>query len=186
MKKLIFVLTFIFFLYSGCSFISGLFCKKPEVLLKKDFSGERIAVLTFARNGSFISSDIGKSAADKLTNALFLSGKYEIIDRSKVNIAQSELEILNTDILSHDKIQQLGLKLKANYLILGRISSNPTSEYFDLGVEKKIGISFRIISVLNTEVVGLVDYTTETNKNISDELDSMINKIVNAMSSQNE
>ena len=186
MKKLIFVLTFISFLFSGCSFISGIFCKKPDVLIKKEFTCESIAVLTFARTGSFISSEIGKLTADKLSDELFLSGRYGIIDRSKVNIAQAELEISNTDVLSYDKIQQLGLKLKANYIILGRVYSNPKSEYFELDSNKEIGISFRIISVLNTDVVGIINYTKETNRNISNEINSMIKNIVISMKAQNE
>jgi hypothetical protein len=186
MKKIIPVFISISFLFSGCYFIAGTFCKHPDVLIKKEFNGEGIAVLTFGRSGMFISPDIGNLTADRLADELFLSGKYEIIDRSKVNAAQAELEISNPNSFSQDKIHQLGLKLKANYLILGRISSNPTSEYFELDKDKKMNISFRIISVLNTDVVGIVDYTRETTGIISIELDSMIKKIVQTMVEQNE
>jgi hypothetical protein len=174
------------FLFTGCSFISGIFCKQPDILINKEFTGENIAVLTFARKGMFIYPDIGIMTADKLTDELFLSGKYEIIDRSKVNTAQEELEILNTDVLSRDKIQQLGLMLKADYLILGRISSNPVSENFGLEMDKKMNISFRIISILNTDVVGIVDYTMETTESTTTELDLMIKKIVKTMVLQND
>jgi len=165
---------FISTLASGCYLIST----QPNVLIKKDFDGNGIAVLGFSKSGSFLPDDIGKVAADKLTDALFLDGKFNVIDRSKVNEAQAELEIASPESLSADQIQKLGLKLKANYLVFGRIQYVSSTDYIETDADKELHISLRIISVVNSEVIGMATYKITSKDDITNELNSSMSKIV--------
>jgi curli biogenesis system outer membrane secretion channel CsgG len=165
---------FISLIINSCYLISA----PPNVLIKKDFDGNGIAVLGFSKFGSYLSSDIGKVAADKLTDALFLDGKFNVIDRSKVNEGQAELEIASSESLSADQIQKLGLRLKANYLVLGRIQCISSSDYIDTDSDKELYISIRIISVVNSEVIGMATYSITSNTEVTDELNNSMSKIV--------
>ncbi|MFO7445915.1 MAG: CsgG/HfaB family protein [Ignavibacteriaceae bacterium] len=187
MKNLFYTIIILLSLvFCSCSYISGVFSKKPDVLIKKDFNGEGIAVLTFSRYGHSLPSDIGRTAADKLTDALFLVNKFNVIDRSKINDAQAEVDITNTEFLSGDKIQQIGLKLKASYLILGRIDLLSEKEYLSIEAKQELGISFRIISVADTEVLGVANYHRDIDDNIPEEMDYMISQIVIEINKQRE
>jgi curli biogenesis system outer membrane secretion channel CsgG len=165
---------FISIALNSCYLIST----SPSILIKKDFDGDGIAVLGFSKYGSFLSDNIGRIAADKLTDALFLDGKFNVIDRSKVNQTQAEMEIASPESLSADQIQKLGLKLKANYIVLGRIQCSSNSEYIDDGSDKQLFISFRIISVLNSEVIGMATYKISSNDEITNALNNSMSTIV--------
>lgn len=179
MKKQLKILTLLSVcqLFCGCFAVSYL-KDSPKVKIKKDFDGNGIAVLSFAKQGSALPHNIGMTAADKVTDALFLSGGYNVIDRSQVNSAQQEMEVENVEFLSSDQIQQIGLKLKANYIVLGRIHSLKEKENFNVKSDQEIAISFRIISVKDTEVIGVADYKQEMDEEIVNNIDRMINKIV--------
>jgi hypothetical protein len=187
MKKLLyFIILITSVAYNGCSYIKEYF-SKPEILIRKDFNGEGMAVLTFSQSGYTLPTDIGKKAADKLTDAFFLINKFSVIDRAKTNEAQAEIDIPNTEYVSADKLQQIGLKLKANYLILGRIDIKSEKEYLSIAADQELRLSFRIISVANTDVIGVANYSGRVDDgNIPEELDKIILKIVNEIKNQRE
>lgn len=183
MKKKILLTAFSFMiLLNGCGLYNKMFHNRPEILLTKDFSDGSIAVLGFAKQGSF-SGDVGRLSADKLTDALFLSGRYTVIDRAAVNDAQKFLEISSTESLSIDQIQKIGLKIKSNYLILGRVQNVNLEDSPDSDPLRRLYISFRIISVADAEIIGVVNYSFEYNeKNLVEELQEKMKKIVKEMS----
>ncbi len=173
-KCLIICIVALFYFFNGCSLIST----TPDVLIKKDFSGEGIAVLNFSSQGNYLSSNIGKLAADKLTDALFVEGKFSVVDRANVNDAQASLEIKSPELVSADDIQKLGLKLKANYIVLGRVQQVSDAEFMNMDAKKELYISFRIISVKDCEVVGVATYSCKYEDNIVKEVEEMMYKIV--------
>ncbi|KAF0140071.1 MAG: hypothetical protein FD122_2706 [Stygiobacter sp.] len=164
-------------LLAGCSTISNLITTSPDVTIKTGFDGNGIAVLNFSRIGP-IPNDSGKLTADKLADALFSRAKFNVIERSKVNDAQSSLELSSTESLSAEQIQKLGQKLKANYLVLGRIHCISNNDFFKLNEDKQLNISFRVISVSNQELIGVANYTTDYENDLVEQIEEMITRIV--------
>ena len=164
-------------LLAGCSTISNLLTTSPDVTIKTGFDGNGIAVLNFSRIGP-IPNDSGKLTADKLADVFFARSKYNVIDRSRVNEAQTSLELFSTESLSAEQIQKIGQKLKANYLVLGRIHCIADGEFFKLNEDKQLNISFRIISVSNQELIGLANYTCKYDDELVEQIEEMITKIV--------
>lgn len=176
-RKWLYLLFILSLLYNGCYLIT----QEPDVMIKKEFIGNDIAVLNFSTQGSFMVPNAGKLAADKLTDALFLIGKFNVIDRSKVNQAQGSLDLRNTDFLSADEIQKIGLSLRANYLVVGSLREISDSEYMSMNEDKNIYISFRIISVTNSDVVGMATYSDNFDDNAVEKIQEMMNDIVTKM-----
>lgn len=160
----------------GCSTFSNIFSSGPEISVKKDFDGNGIAVLNFSKLGP-LPNDISKLAADKLTDAFFLNSRLNVVERARVNDAQASMEIINTEFMSSEQIQKLGQKLKANYLILGRVHCISEEDYFKTDDDKKLNISFRIVSVANQDVVGVVNYSCKYDDRIVEKLQEMITQI---------
>lgn len=178
LKQLISILSICsIFLLPGCFIVST----TPEVLIKTEFTGDGIAVLNFTRQSSSSISDLGKLAADKLTDALFLEGKYKVIDRSVVNEALISLDIKTTELLSREDILRLGEITNANYLVLGRVQYFTKQEFLYAGADKELYISFRIIAVSTGEVVGIGTYKSTFQENLIEELNSAIYYLVRRM-----
>ena len=163
-------------LLMGCGTISNVFSSGPEISIRKDFDGNGIAVLNFAKLGP-LPNDIGKLAADRLTDAFFLNSRFNVIDRSRVNEAQASMEVTNTEFMSSEQIQKLGQKLKANYLILGRVHCISEEDYFKSDFDKKLNISFRVVSVASQDVVGVVNYSCKYDDKLVENMQEMITRI---------
>jgi len=165
----------------SCGTITNLFSGGPEISIRKDFDGNGIAILNFSKIGP-LPGDAGKLTADKLADAFFLNTRFNVIERARVNDAQASMEITNTEFMSSEQIQKLGQKLKANYLILGRIHFITEEDYFKADDDKKLNISFRIVSVANQEVVGVANYTCKYNDKLVEKIDDMIVLIASKIS----
>jgi TolB-like protein len=168
-------------LTAGCGTISNLFTSSPDISIKKEFDGNGIAVLNFSKIGP-VSGEICKIAADKLTDDFYLISKFNVIDRSKVNEAQINLEITNSELLSSEQIQKLGRKLKANYLVLGRVHCITSENFMESENNNQLNVSFRIISVANQEIIGIAYYSCEYEDNMVEKLQSMLSKIASKIS----
>jgi len=169
-------------LVTGCGTISNLFTSGPDISIKREFDGNGIAVLNFTKMGP-IPGEAGKLAADKLTDSFFLVAKYNVVDRAKVNEAQTNLEITSSESLSSDQIQKLGQKLKANYLVLGRVHCIASDDFLNTDSDKKLNISFRIISVVNQDVIGVVNYSCSYEDNLVEKLQTMLTHITSNLAS---
>ncbi|MDP4196300.1 MAG: CsgG/HfaB family protein [Bacteroidota bacterium] len=166
-------------LFNSCAILKNCFAEDPEILLKTEFDkSTSVAVLDFSKHGSSISSNMGRLAADKLSEKMFLSDSFKTVERSRVNEAVSFLAIKSTEELSADDIQKLGLRLKANYLVLGNITNNSQTDYLTDKTISSLLINFRIISVLNSDVVGVINYSADYDGSLNDKMDDMMNKIV--------
>lgn len=172
-------------LLNGCAYVKIFDKNKAEVVISNKFNGEGIAVLTFTKLGP-LPSEAGKMTADKLTDALYLQNHFNVVDRTKVNEAQAYLQITDAEMLSHDLLQQLGLKLKANYLILGRVKLVRNNNINIRNRKSELGISFRIISVSDTEIAGIAEYSIESTGNIENGIDAMIKKILKKIRLEND
>lgn len=174
MKKIYFlcILFIAAITFNGCYLLTA----GPEIQLKNEFDGDGIAVLNFSVHGNYIPSDIGQIAADKFSDDLFISNSYNVIERARVNNAVKELEIKSTEILSEDDIQKLGIKLNSKFLVLGRIQQICKSDFYDS--PKQLYLSFRIISIKDSDVVGVGTYEMDYDDNLVETVGSMISELV--------
>ena len=173
------IIAFTSIIFYSCYFLSS----SPSVLMNKDFKGDGIAVVNFSKYGPNLPPEISSIAADKLTDALYMTGKFSVIDRANVNDAAVGMEISSPELLSTDQIQKLGLKLKADYLILGRIQNISKPDIFDQEKDKTLYISFRIINVLNADIMGMSTYKVTYKDNLVQCLNDAMKNIANKMAS---
>lgn len=162
-------------LFNGCM----LFQTTPEVVIQPAFDRTEVAVLDFAAKGENISQRHGVYTADKLTESLFLTRKFSVIDRIQVRDAEKFLGITSATPVSTDQLQKIGLRLKARYLILGNLYNFNEDENFSLDNNRYLQISFRIISVATGEVLGMATHKVDSGSGNSEQaIDEAINEII--------
>ena len=166
----------VFFL-NACSIIST----SPDVLVRNELTGDGVAVLDFTQQSTSMVSNMGKFAADKLTDALFLERQFKVIDRAVVKDAIISMDINNTDLLSLEDIKKLGNLINANFIILGRIQYFTEPEFLNSNSDKELYISFRILSVSSGDIVGIANSKRNFSENIIDELSYVINDLVRSI-----
>lgn len=115
---------------------------------------------------------------------MFLSGSLKTIERSRVNEAVKYLSIRTLDELSQDDLQKLGMRLKADYIVLGNITSSRQNDLPGDKVNSSISVSIRIISVLNSDIVGVINYSEGYDGSIHDKMEEVISRVVNKLSSR--
>ena len=84
---------------------------------------------------------------DTFTNKIADSGKFKVVDRSKVNEIKKQHEFQNSDWSSDEKVAKLGNALNANMVVVGKL----------MPFQKKINASFRILDVNTMEIVSTAD-----------------------------
>lgn len=163
----------------SCSSSSFIRTKTPEINLTESIDSVNVAVLPFAKNGSSIPSNSGILFANSLSEKLFLTNKFFTIDRSKIKDVFLGLDIKNPIGLSYSELQNVGNQLNAKFIITGNIIQYSDKELTSIESEIKMKITFRIISVENGDVVGVViTHGKFKNKNIVDVIDEIANEIV--------
>jgi len=168
-------------LLNSCSVFSSISYSTPEILFTNEFSGDSIAVFDFATQGSYLPASAGKYAADKLTELLFLKGKFKIIDRSLVRKIQASLSITKTEIIDKDQLKKFASETGAKYVILGRLFQATGSDFLDPDTKKSLTFSFRILSPATGEVVGISSMEACYKGKYEVIIDNIINEIVEEM-----
>ena len=174
MKYQIIIYALLVLLIASCS-------QSKDVVVMKEFTGDGIAVINFSVQGSMVENGIGKNAADRLTDALFLKKNLRVIDRSKVNDALIDMEIKSPEALSSEQITSLGQRLNANFILLGRIVQTTEKEFLTTKNDMSLYISFRIVSTNNSEVVGIATYKTTYKEDLFKEIDIAMNHLAEEM-----
>lgn len=174
MKYQIIIYALLVLLVAGCS-------QSKDVVVMKEFTGDGIAVINFSVQGSMVENGIGKNAADRLTDALFLKKNLRVIDRSKVNDALIDMDIKTSEALSNEQIASLGQRLNANFILLGRIVQTTEKEFLTTKNDMSLYISFRIVSTNNSEVVGIATYKTTYKEDLFKEIDIAMNHLAEEM-----
>jgi TolB-like protein len=169
------------FLFSGCSSVFNVGQSGPDVLLRSDFNGDGIAVLTFSAQGSFLRSDAGIIAADRFAEEMFLRRRYNVIDRSRVNNVVNDLNIRSGEILSDDQIREIGRRLEANYVVVGKIYQEAEPFQFTENINKKLIVSMRIIDTESTDMVGIARYSVAYKNDFHDIIKRAANRITRRM-----
>jgi TolB-like protein len=99
----------------------------------------------------FDAKNIEQSDAEVLletfTNKIADSGKFKVVDRSKVNEIKKQHEFQNSDWSNDEKVAKLGNALNANMVVVGKL----------MPFQKKINASFRILDVNTMEIVSTAD-----------------------------
>lgn len=136
--------------------LSGCFSLSPDISfnLSPKFDGDGVAVLPFAVYGA-ISPHIRISAADRLSDALYIFDNYKIIDRSVVNEALQKHKMNSLMMLSERQINELGSDLKCKYLIVGKIESFSNQDIIDDNSPSNIYLTLRIISTKSAQILGI-------------------------------
>lgn len=174
MKKQIVFITVMLLIALSCT-------PSKEVVIMKEFTGDGVAVVNFSIQGSYVEPGIGKNAADRLTDALFLKKNIRVVDRSKVNDVLIDMDIKTPETLSKEQVTSMGQKLNAGYIILGRIIQTTDKEFMTSKNEMGLYISFRIISTSDSDVVGMASYKTTYKKDLFKELDYAMIKLAEEM-----
>jgi hypothetical protein len=174
MKTQIIIYALLVLLIASCS-------PSKDVVVMKEFTGDGIAVINFSVQGSMIENGIGKNAADRLTDALFLKKNLRVIDRSKVNDALVDMDIKTSEALSKEQLASLGQKLNAHYIVLGRIVQTTDKEFMTSKNDMGLYISFRIVSTDNSDVVGMATYKITYKEDLFKEIDIAMNKLAEEM-----
>ncbi len=116
----------------------------------------------------FEAKNVEQDDADVLheifTNELVGTGKFKIVDRSKVNEIKKQHEFQNSDWSNNEKVAKLGNALNANMVVVGKI----------MPFQKKITSSFRILDVNTMEIVSSA---TERVSDISEFFDKIPNVV---------
>jgi hypothetical protein len=176
-----------FTLSPGCRSLAFLKGDEPEIVVKETFDkSSPIAVLNFQKESTSPTVDLGRLAAEKFTDAMFLKLGLNTIDRSRVNESMRYLGINSPESLSLDDIQKLGLRLKAGYLLLGRVKNLTGEDYLSEDCNKNLTISFRLVSVLNGNVVALGSYSSKYEGDAAVKIDEMVGDIMEKMKSGSE
>jgi TolB-like protein len=84
---------------------------------------------------------------ETFTNKIADSGKFKVVDRSKVNEIKKQHEFQNSDWSNDEKVAKLGNALNANMVAVGKL----------MPFQKKINASFRILDVNTMEIVSTAD-----------------------------
>ena len=84
---------------------------------------------------------------ETFTNKIADSGKFKVVDRSKVNEIKKQHEFQNSDWSNDEKVAKLGNALNANMVVVGKL----------MPFQKKINASFRILDVNTMEIVSTAD-----------------------------
>lgn len=141
------------------------------------FSSEddiRIAVLDFEQEGMLGGEKLGSFAADELTAALFLQGRVGVIDRAQVRAAMLAGNF-TTIYLSATEVQKLGELLKADYLILGKITSVGQQNFLSNNeVNFRLRVICRVLAVSDGRVMGVVQYQKKCKNNIREVVNEVI------------
>jgi hypothetical protein len=174
MKTQIIIYALLVLLIASCS-------QSKDVVVMKEFTGDGIAVINFSVQGSMVENGIGKNAADRLTDALFLKKNLRVIDRSKVNDALIDMEIKSPEALSGEQIISLGQRLNANYILLGRIVQTSDKDFITSKNDMGLYVSFRIVSTDNSNVVGMATYKTTYKEDLFKEIDIAMNQLAEEM-----
>ncbi|MBE0539118.1 MAG: hypothetical protein IH620_05350 [Ignavibacterium sp.] len=174
MKTQIIIYALLVLLIVSCS-------QSKDVVVMKEFTGDGVAVINFSVQGSMVENGIGKNAADRLTDALFLKKNLRVIDRSKVNDALVDMDIKTSEALSKEQLASLGQKLNARYIVLGRIVQTTDKEFMTSKNDMGLYISFRIVSTENSDVVGMATYKTTYKEDLFKEIDIAMNQLAEEM-----
>ena len=136
-----------------------------------------IAVLDFEYNGQFLTKKIAKTAADILSEDLFVKNRINIIDRSMVNEYLDRYKSTKREKFSKTDFQNIGNELNATYLILGTIQSYGSIEEYHESHTNKINVTIRIISTATAEVVGIIKHSGKSKRT----MDELIRKVIEEM-----
>lgn len=147
----------------------------------KQLINKNLAILRFDKEGNGLPANIGNNISDKISEDLYISSVYNIVDRSLVNSAMRELKINSTEYLSPETIKELGKMLDAQYLILGKISNSSSYLPYEEDIKGKLALAIRIISVDSLKIAGTasvsINYEHDLKESIPIIAKSIVNKI---------
>ena len=171
------ILTSLCFIFSHCSmFYQG------EIQSRFTMKEAReIGVLDFNQEGFLDGNKLGVFASDELTVALFINQKYKIVDRSKVITTMREKNY-SVSNLNTRQIQELGLLLGADFLILGSLTQLDTNEINpEENIQTHLQVTFRILSSKDGSVIGMVSLEEQKKGEIKKIVSAMMKKMADAV-----
>lgn len=103
-----------------------------------------VAVLDFGDTQGSINV-LGRFVAEELTTRLFLTRKFNVVERSLLNKALQELNFNLTDLVDASRARQLGKIVAAENIVTGSIT--------DLG--PSVSVNARVIDVETGQIIGV-------------------------------
>ena len=104
---------------------------------------EKATIVVIPFDTKDIESNDAEALFDTFTNKIVDSGKFKVVDRSKVNEIRKQHEFQNSDWSNDDKVAKLGNALNASLVVVGKIQP----------FQKQLKAYFRIQDVNTMEIV---------------------------------
>ncbi len=158
MKKIVFLLLLVPFVFSCSSFDRDLYFKSQKGLTDK----VRVAILPFQNARNNINS--GTNVADALTNEMIKFRTWEIVERDQIQKVIKEQAMEATGLTAKD-YSKLGKLLNVDYFIAGSVGQYIYDSSDSDNVKIRFAINIRFIDTTKGQVIGTGRYTYQTNKN---------------------
>ncbi|MBU0475262.1 MAG: CsgG/HfaB family protein [Bacteroidetes bacterium] len=183
MKKHLFFLSLLLvLLLSNCSSIKTIDIVDSEINLTEDIDSTKIVILPFEIQGSSLPKYTSVLIADKLSNRLFLTKHFSIVEKLRVDEVLHDLDIDDPININYSEIKSIGSKLNANYIVVGKLLKYASSEFISPKSKQNINLTFRILSVKTGEIIGLANINCNyKNYNIVDVIDTIVNEIAEGL-----
>jgi len=178
-KKIIIMIPILCFVITSCSSFSKIKTDNPEINLGEQLDSTLILVLPFSKKGEFLPSYAGSLFSNKLSDKLFLTDKYFVVDNNALGDILHQLSIKNLTRLTQKEILSIGSFANADYIISGTIFQYTDSELIGLEAERKINVSGKILNIHTETTSGVINiFSRYKSANIIDVFESITKKIV--------
>ena len=125
----------------------------------------------------FDAKNIEQSDANVLfevfTNEIAGTGKFKVVDRTKVDFIKKQHEFQNSDWSNDEKVAKLGNALNANIVVTGQL----------MPFKDKIVVSFRMLDVNTMEIVTSATARVSDTSEFFDKIPEIVKKLTGEISS---
>ncbi|MCF8355212.1 MAG: DUF3280 domain-containing protein [Melioribacteraceae bacterium] len=184
MIKLILTLLASVFVFTSCGMFSDVCCDTPGLNLLHNIENRKIAVITFAVEGSYVSANTGSYAADKFSNDLFTILNLEVVDRSFVRYVEVNNNIDRAILMNGKVLKKLAGDLSADLIILGEIIRVSPMEFLNDDLEKTLNLNIRILDAESGKIVGMSNADCSYKDNIESAVDEAIDSIIETLGNE--
>lgn len=182
LNHILILFVFVLFILSSCSIFNKIQVENPNINLEENIDSTSIFVLPFSKRGNFLPPYSGSLFSNKLSDNLYLSKKFSIVDNSILGNLLEELDISKSSNFSHDEMIDIGLLANADYIIVGHILQYTDTELISLEDKRKLSISGRILNVRTESISGVININSTYEKaNIVEVFELMSKKIVDGL-----
>ncbi len=177
-KFLIIILFFIAIFLASCNTYRELVADSPDITITEKFDSTSVAIFSFEKSGRFEQNNIGLIAADIFSNSMFLTGDYNIVDRTYINDLFIQKNLRSTLNFDKEELGKLGLELGANYIVLGKIIKTENPDFFSDDQSSTFWLEIRVINTQNKSIAAIAQCRDNFKCNEIEAISILANRIV--------